>query len=82
MCVDYRALNKVSVKTKYPIPLAAELFDRLAKVKFFTKLDLRLRYWHVRIAKVDENKTTYVTRYKSYKFLVMSFGLTNAPIAI
>ena len=79
MCVDYRALNKVTIKNKYLIPLAAELFDRLSKASYFTKLDLRLGYWQVRIAAGDEEKTTCVTRYGSYEFLVMPFGLTNAP---
>lgn len=78
MCVDYRALNKVTMKNKYPVPLVADLFDRLIKAKFFTKLDLRSGYWQVRIAKGDEAKTTMVTRYGSYEFLVMPFRLTNA----
>ncbi|RVW60334.1 Transposon Tf2-2 polyprotein [Vitis vinifera] len=73
------ALNKVTIKNKYPIPLAAELFDRLSKASYFTKLDLRSCYWQVRIAARDEGKTTCVTRYGSYEFLVMPFGLTNAP---
>ena len=79
MCVDYRALNKVTIKNKYPIPLAVELFDRLSKAKYFTKLDLRFRYWQVRVAEGDEAKTTCVTWYGSFEFLVMPFGLTNAP---
>ncbi|WKA00341.1 hypothetical protein VitviT2T_018703 [Vitis vinifera] len=78
MYVDYRALNK-TIKNKYPIPLAVELFDRLSKTSYFTKLDLRSGYWQVRIAAGDEGKTTCVTRYGSYEFLVMPFGLTNAP---
>ena len=79
MCVDYRALNKVTVKNKYSIPLIQDLFDRLCKVTYFTKLDLRSSYWQVRIARGDEPKTTCVTWYGSYEFLVMPFSLTNAP---
>ena len=79
MCVDYRALNKVTIKNKYPIPLAAELFDRLSKASYFTKLDLRSGFWQVQIAAGDEGKRTCITRYGSYKFLVMPFGLTNSP---
>ncbi|RVW29633.1 Retrovirus-related Pol polyprotein from transposon 17.6 [Vitis vinifera] len=78
MCIDYRALNKVTVKNKYPIPLIADLFDQLGRARYFTKLDLRSGYYQVRIAEGDEPKTTCVTRYDSYKFLVMPFGLTNA----
>ena len=79
MCVDYRAFNKVTIKNKYLIPLAAELFDKLSKASYFTKLNLRLVYWQVWIAAGDKGKTTCVTRYDSYEFLVMLFRLTNAP---
>ncbi|KAI3451450.1 hypothetical protein Pfo_008115 [Paulownia fortunei] len=79
MCCDYRALNKITVKNKYPIPLVADCFDRLSQAKYFTKIDLRSGYWQVRIKEGDEAKTTVVTRYGAYDFLVMPFGLTNAP---
>ncbi|XP_012844529.1 PREDICTED: uncharacterized protein LOC105964566 [Erythranthe guttata] len=79
MCVDYRALNKVTIKNKYPIPLIADLFDRLGKAKIYTKMDLQKGYYQVRIAEGDEPKTTCITRYGSYEWLVMPFGLTNAP---
>lgn len=58
MCVDYRALNKVTIKNKYLILLVADLFDRLTKAEYFTKLDLGSGYWQVRIVEGDESKTT------------------------
>ncbi|KAL9255314.1 RNA-directed DNA polymerase-like protein [Drosera capensis] len=79
LCIDYRALNKETVKNKYLIPLIADLFDQLGGVRYFTKLDLRSGYYQVRIAEGDEAKTTCVTRYGSFEFLVMPFGPTNAP---
>ena len=78
MCIDYRALNKVTVKNKYPILLIANLFDQLGRARYFTKLDMRSGYYQMRIVEGDEPKTKCVIRYGSYKFLVMSFGLTNA----
>ena len=77
-CVDYQALNKVTIKNKYPISLAAELFDRFSKAEYFTKLDLRFGYWQGRMAEGDEAKTTCVTRYGSFEFLAKPIRLTNA----
>jgi hypothetical protein len=79
MCVDYRALNKGSVKNRYHLPRIDDLFDRLSGAKVFSRIDLRSGYYQIRIAKGDEKKTTCRTRYGSYEFLVMPFGLTNAP---
>ncbi|XP_060196262.1 uncharacterized protein LOC132625679 [Lycium barbarum] len=70
LCVDYKSLNKITVKNKYPIPLMADLFDRLGGATVFTKIDLKTGYWQVRIAEGDESKTTCVTRYGSFDFLV------------
>ncbi len=78
MCVDYRALNKVTVKNRYPLPRIDDLFDRLSRVKVFSKIDLRLEYYQIWIMEGDEEKTACHTRYGSYEFLVMPFGLTNA----
>lgn len=80
MCVDYRALEKVTIKNKYPIPVLTKLFDRLSKASYFTKFDMKSGYWKMRIVEGNEGKTTRVTHYGSYEFLVMPFGLTNAPI--
>lgn len=79
MCVDYRALNKITIANKYPLPRVDELFDRLQGAKYFSKIDLRSGYHQVRIADKDIDKTTFNTRYGSYSFKVLSFGLCNAP---
>ena len=78
MCVDYRALNKLTIKNRYPLPNLREMFDQLGKARYFTKMDLRSGYYQMRIAEGDVEKTAMRTRYGSYEWLVMSMGLTNA----
>ena len=79
LCVDYRGLNKVTVKNRHPLPLISETLDRLNGAKCFTKLDLKDAYHRIRIRKGDEWKTAFRTRYGHFEYLVMPFGLTNAP---
>ena len=77
--VDYRPLNAVTIKNKYPLSHIDVLFDQLARAKTFSKIDLRSRYHQIKIRPCDIPKTAFSTRYGLYEYLVMSFGLTNAP---
>jgi transposase InsO family protein len=78
-CVDYRKLNAITRKDRYPLPLIGELIERLGKAKIFTKLDIRQGFHRIRMTKEAEDLTTFRTRYGSYKYHVMPFGLTNGP---
>jgi hypothetical protein len=78
LCVNYRPLNVVTIKNKYPFPRIDILFDQLAGVRVFFKVDLRSGYHQIKICLEDVPKTTFSIRYGLYEYLVMSFGLTNA----
>ena len=77
--MDYRQLNAATIKDTYPLPLISELHDRISRAKWFTKLDLKEGYYHIRIKEGDKWKTTFRTRYGQYEYLVLPMGLTNAP---
>jgi hypothetical protein len=79
MCVDYRALNEVTVKNKYPLPRIDDLFYQLYGVCVFSKIDLHSDYHQLMIRESDIPKIMFITRYGLYEYMVMSFGLTNAP---
>jgi hypothetical protein len=79
MCMDYRVLNEVTIKNKYPLPRIEDMFDQLKGASVFSKIDLRLDYHHLRIRPSDILKITFITKYGLYECNVMSFGLTNAP---
>src|ERR1041385_7957429 len=79
MCVDYRKLNEVTIKNKYPLPMIEDLFDQFNRARVFSKIDLRTGYHQLMVRESDIPKTAFMTRYGLFKYTMMSFELTNAP---
>jgi hypothetical protein len=80
LCIDYKQLNKVIIKNKYSLSQINNLFDQLKRAKVFSKINLRFRYYQMRIKDLDVSKTAFRTRYEHFEFLTMPFELTNAPM--
>ena len=81
LCIDYRQLNRVTIRNQYPLPRIDDLVDQLHGARVFSKIDLRSWYDQLKIKGIDVPKKTFTTHYKHYEFMVMPFGFTNAPAA-